>query len=798
MRRKILLTVLTFFILVIILLVSAFFFTQTRYFRDFAKRTTESIVSSTTGQVLTIGNLEGNFFNNIKLSDVSFVVEGENFVTVKEVSLDYSIPHMLDGSLLLSKVVPVDDLTIKGLDVNMVKYTDGTWNFEKIGKREDEEKKDREKETTPPDWSIILSKFLLTEGEIRIDDRESGKLSKYVIPEIDLSVKLIDIYREIDLDLRNADVYATDPELRIEGLSTKAYYSEEKAGIENLTVVLNGSEIKINAAAQGLNENPEFTFDASAVNYELKDIGTISVETRGSGEYRDSKDLRANASIIIPESEILGKKVSGAFKSLSVNGTSVEIGEGYIRSELGEILISGRGDLSRLISKQGTNNFSLDVSLNNVKTNEIFSLLEEKGETAAESFNTGLGATLNASLNAQADWIEFSDLTVKGNIEKIEIKGEDAGDLELNGSVEYSKSSVGLDLSTSLNKVDLALILGNDAYTSSITSELEIKGRLPLEGDFLPNLSAQVKGEISPSSIFDIDIISGDLDVSLENEFLDVRALSVNSDNFTLNAKGNRGDGSGVDFSYDLEVKDMSFLSDMVPNTEFAGTLKAAGDVRGEINSPGVSIDLEASDLSVKEGVGAQYLSLKGSGVIDPDNPEIDAELTVKNAKIDDREIESIGLNALSEDGGIKLSVNIVENDQFKYEIDAILKGLNGREKKIEITDIKLYLEDTKLDNRDSIGITIAPERLIVENFNLYHNESSAVANANINFDGSLDVRVKLNELSLDDITKALGFDNPVQGTISADLSAQGTMEDPRISANIKTQGLGYEEFQNV
>lgn len=798
MRRKILLTVLIFFILVIILLVGALFFTQTQYFRDFARRTAESIVSSTTGQEFRIGGLEGNFFNNIKLTDVSFIVEGESFVTVKEVSLDYSVPQMLDGSLLFSKIIPIYGLEIHGLDVNMVKHKDGTWNFAKIGNTEEkEDKKAQEKESTFPDWSIILKQFLLTEGEIKIEDRESGKLSAFSIPEIDLSVSLIDIFREIELNLKNAEIYATSPELRVEGLSVKAYYSQEKADIEDLTLVLNGSEVKLNASATSLNSSPKFSYEASVIKYELENLGTLSVNTKGSGEYKDKKELKARASVNIPESELLGRKLKGAIENISVNGSSIEIGGGSIQSELGEILISGSGNLSRLITKEGANNFNLNISLNDVKTKEIFSLLKEQRETQPKGLNTELGATLNATINAEANWVELVDMKLKGSVEKLEIKGEEAGDLKLSGLVEYTKTNLGIDLTSSLSKVDLSQILDNNQLASRISSELGIKGRIPLEGDFLPNLSAQVNVNIEPSSIFGIDIKSGDLDISLENEFLDVKMLTINSDEFTITAQGNKADSKGLDLSYDLEVKDMSFISSFVPDTEFAGTMKATGGLRGQITSPEVSIDLEASNLSVKEAVGAESITLKGSGVIDLENPDLEAELTVKNINLNNREIQSVDVKAKSESESIKLSAVIKEKDQFEYEIDTIATGLSKQEKKLEITDLKLFLEDSKLDNRENIEVTIAPERLIVQNFNLYYNNSSVTADANIDYNGSMSVQARLNELSLDDITKALQFKNPIQGIISANLIAQGTMESPRINADIKTQGFVYEEFQN-
>ena len=49
----------------------------------------------------------------------------------------------------------------------------------------------------------------------------------------------------------------------------------------------------------------------------------------------------------------------------------------------------------------------------------------------------------------------------------------------------------------------------------------------------------------------------------------------------------------------------------------------------------------------------------------------------------------------------------------------------------------------------------------------------------------------------MDDITKALEFETPVQGTITANLELQGTMQNPVINANIQSQDLQYQDFDN-
>ncbi len=181
MRKKILISIGIFFIIIILALVGLLFLSQTQYFRNIVRTTAEGIVSSTTAQTFTIGGLEGNFFQNITLSDVSFIVEGENFVSIKEITLDYALIHMLNNTTLFSKVIPVDELLITGLDVNLIKYSDETWNFEKIGNKD--QTKPENQESSPPNWSIILSKFLLTDAQITTDDRAENKVSKYEIPQ---------------------------------------------------------------------------------------------------------------------------------------------------------------------------------------------------------------------------------------------------------------------------------------------------------------------------------------------------------------------------------------------------------------------------------------------------------------------------------------------------------------------------------------------------------------------------------------------------------------------------------------
>lgn len=795
MRKKILISISIFFAVIILLFVGLMFFTQTQYFRNFARSTAESIVSSTTGQTLTIGNLEGNFFNNITLSDVAFVVEGENFVSVKEITIDYAFIQMLNNTNLFNKVIPVDDLLITGLDVNLIKYADGSWNFEKIGSNE--EKQSDDQENTPPPWSIILSKFLLTDAQVTTNDRAENKVAKYEIPEIDLSIELIDIYRAIDLDLKNADFNAPDQNLSISGLSTKLYYSDDKVSIDDLSVLFNEAEITLNADAENLQDKPKFSLDASVKNYTIDNIGTINLEAKGSGEYVSSNDIRANATINIPDSEILKKNISGTLEEITMSGTTINIGGGNFNSDLGQIALAGDINLNRIITKEGNNNFDITLNLENIQTTEIFTLLEAATETASQlPIDTELGAVLNSEINASGSWEEFSDLGVKADIKKFEIQGEQAGDLQLSGTADYTSSNAGLDIDLSLDKVNLGSILADLNYTSEITSRFEIQGQIPLQGNFLQNLNAEIEGSFEPSNILGINITDGSVDVSYENQILDIKSLELNAEKNKLVASGKSPEPLGADFNYEIEIENLNFISGISPDLDLSGNLKASGDVTGSLQNPTISIDGDVLNFSLDESYSAKSIKIDGSGTVSTEDPDLKANLNIDTLTINKKEIREINLDVNSEGTAINADLNIVEDDQFKYEMIASLLDLSSTQKDIEISQLKLQLEDTTLDNRDNILLTLTSNGLVLQNFNLYHNDSSALANANIS-GSNIDGTVKISNLSLDDVTKALEFQTPLQGTINVDVDIEGTKQKPGINASIQTKDLQYNDFQN-
>jgi autotransporter translocation and assembly factor TamB len=797
MRHKILIAAAIVIVIFISVTIAAYFFTQTERFRTLVKNTAERLVSSATGQSFKIGSVEGNFFYNIKLKDVTFEVENESFVSVDELSVTYSIPRMLNTTFLTSKVIPIDGITLSGARVNLIKYGDGTWNFGKIGSKSAKEKeKDKEKKG-PLEWSIIASGLDINDSSLKIDDRESGKVSEYRIDDTELSAKLINITEEIQVDIKNADLEAPSQGLTVKGLKVNAVYTGEKAKISGLEVTLNGAGIKLDAEAGGLRDKPEISYALSVSGYKVEDLGTFSVESEGKGVFRGPKNIDAEINIKIPESELFGKKLSGMLDKITISGTTLDLGEGNIQSELGGLSLTGKGDLARLISGEGKNSFSVRASLKDVKTTEIFSLIEEKTKKKTEAVNTKLGAVLNADLSAEGSWAEFRDMTVNGKIERLDVQGKKAGDLKLTGTASYSPSGVGVDVKTVLKQVDLGTILSKENLHSRINSDLGIKGLIPLEGDVLQKMNAAVKGNVGQSSIFNVNIKKGDIDASYEKERLTVRALTIDGDSFDLRVKGGAAARKGIDLGYEIDVEDLGLVSRFAPGVDLAGKLKASGKIEGEISNPHITIDAEAEDLGVNDVFAAQSLKITGDGSIDLNNPDLRAKISTENARIKDRDIESMEIDAESKGKGIDVTALIRENDKSEYEVAASLTDLGVSEKHIEISKLRLDMDETELENRDRILLTVAPGKLIVDSFNLYYKDSSALADARIFYDGSVEGRLSLKNLSLNDIVQVVNPKADVDGTLSADADVSGTMSEPQFSIKLQTEDLSYKDFKD-
>src|SRR3990172_7861830 len=789
MRSKTIKTIGILFALLILLVIAISLFSQTAYFRNTLRNVIERVVTSSTGQVFTIGKIEGDLIHGLRLKDVSFMIDGEPFVQVEEAYVQYSIPLILDSSMLFNRIIPLKDVSTRGVSINFTEEEEGNWNVEKLVPKEKDKLKEKIKTTLS--WSILIQDSLLNDARITLKDSRKKDILNIEISKMDFSLKMLGLTDKIDVDLKEGDLSINQNLFYIKGLSTNVIYTDDKTQIKELEGDLNGIKIKFDGELDDFIE-PRFKFKAAAYGLDINK-GVLNLEVEDAkGQYKTLNDIQADVKLKLLDSQIMGKKVQGSIEKIKMAGTKLEIQKGVIKTEFGETSFNGNAKLDGILSQEGSNNFDFKITLKDIETSEILTLFEKKKET--KIVDTDLSARINANFDASGRWNEIEDLEAKVKLHNFQLKGNKVGELDLKGLVEASKSNVNLDVISNLSKVNLALILGDEKYRTDINSNLNFKGSIPLSGDVLVNLTANVQGEILQSSGFDLELTGGKIDASYDGQTLDIRSLSLVSPSFKLKANGTRKE-KGMDFNYEAETNNLNFISKFFPEVDLKGSLKSTGRVQGEIKNPRVTFSTTASDFGYKD-IEVKSINLKGDALVNLESPKLQLDGNLKEIKFQGRKIKSIDLQAKNEGKGVRGDLLIVQDARRNYEINLKLADLTSEEKNLEIEKIRLNFKDNVIENKDTINVKLLPNQLIVKSLNLYHKDNFILGNADVVFDGNMNASLELKKVSLNDISEILELKPSLEGITTGNIALQGTLEKPIIKSDIDAKDLGFKEFK--
>lgn len=774
---KVIKTVGILFFLLIILIAAIFVIAQTNYFRNTTKSVVEKLISSAAGQNFAIGKIEGDLIHEIVVKDVSFKIEGEPFVHVDEISAKYSLLSMLDVYAVFSKVVPLKDVSLRGVSVNFILKQNGIWNVNQLG---GEKGKKGEGRNESPTWNFLIKKLLITNAKITVEDKGNKETYRIEIRDMDSSIKMVGIIRKIALDLQKADVRISPQQLDIRGLSAKVLYTGNKVRVKDLSASVNGTSIKFEGEVSNFGE-PEFKINAAAYGLDIRK-SVLNIQARGSGRYKSPQYIETELNVRLLDSQIVGRKVWGSIERIKMLGTEVEVQNGVLKTEFGEVSFSGNANMEQLISRKGINQFQSKLSLRNINLSRI-------PEIVKNQIDFGIA---DGDFNVEGRWKQIKDLEVKVHINQFRQRGK-PGEINLKGVVEATRSNAKFEIVSNLNQVNLSPILNDRKYASSLNSNLRFKGTVPLDGR-LEGLMVTLKGEILPSRISDISLTGGEIDASYSREILAIKSLSLVSDFFKLKAAGEE---NRMDFSYEAEFRNLNLISKFSPGLDFKGSLKAAGRVRGEINNPLTTFSATVSDFGYAKDLQVKSIDLKGDAVINLENPKFQVKGNLKEINFHERKVKSIDLEAINEDKGLRGNFFIIEDPQRSYEIKLKLVDLKSQEKNIRLEKVKLNLANTNLQNRDVMDLTVSPERVVIKSLNLYYESNFIVGDASVDFNGPINADLDLKRIDLADISQVLRLKTPVRGVVSGSVDFQGTLEQPSIKANLGVRGLGFIDFMS-
>jgi autotransporter translocation and assembly factor TamB len=800
MRSKVLKPIGIFLLILALLAAILFFLVQTRYFREFVRVTANSVIDALTDQEFYIGSIEGNFLRGVMLKDVTFKIDGQDFLDIDEIFIDYSLPLMLDSSTLFSKLIPIDRLTAKGLRLNLIYYPDKTWNYEVLEPFKLQEWRD------PTDWNIFIENAKGSDVRIFVNDRIKNEVLEYELNNLDFSLKVLKLIENIEVELDNGDLIARyhdqeNFEINLNEISGKATYSInenlDKVDIKHLSFLLGQADVSLEGTISKF-ENPRFNLKASAAGIDLGEAGTLNLEIKARGLYKDYEEIDATAELKLVDSLLMDTKIGGGVDSIVIKGNNLDFTEGTLKTGFGQATLQGNLYLEEIMEGTGNNSLDINIALDSLQTAEVMKLFQQSEELAVEEIDERYIADVNSDITVKGSWSESEPFSALFDFKDLNIVSGSVGEINLVGPLKLADSKLDYDFDIKFLNANLAPVLEDDIYESDLNSSFKLKGVLGLEGEFPDNFEGSVKAQFEPSSIFDMSLEGGQIDASFANNVLTLRSLVLDSDKIDVNADGTFGSSRTRGINYDIDFKDLSVVSTFARDIQLKGSLNAKGKLSGDIDTPKLSLTATGLDFSYdNDTVKIRRFDFSGDTNFDFSDLKISAAGTLRDTFFNGREIETVKFNTQSAAGGVDGNLSVFETNARKYSMDFKLRDLMEEETSLEIDNININIEKSVLTNKEPVDVKIFRDRLTLRSFNLHHKDNYIVGDADVGFDNTLQAKIELKKIDLLDVSELFNFQFPVKGQVSGVINFGPSLNFPDIDAGILASNVEYMNFKS-
>lgn len=802
MRSKVLIPIGLFLVILSILAGIAVILIQTHYFRQFVTLTTNSIVTSLTAENFKIGSIEGNFLKGISLKNVTFDIDGERFITCDEVYIDYSLPLILDGSMLFSKVVPLHEVRISGFTIHLVHYGGDSWNFTKLGERF------MVKEKKPnPDWNIFIKNGYVENAKMTIYDIQKNQRSVFELPSAEVAVNLIKITDNAEFVIKDA-VFTAVPNINnpdkfyFDNINGKAVYSNKERidvlDVKRAFFSFRGARINATGTMKNL-MNPTFTLSGTIKNIEAGEVGRLGVRVSARGSSERWKRLDASGRLELLDSVILGDSVEGSVRKVNVENSSVKLTGGKLSSPFGKADFEGTLELSEIKSPGKENSADIDLSVDSASASRLLEIFDKtQPDGAPRELKKDLKAAVDSRLNVKTRWKGKEPPAIDVALESFRMSGTETGEITLSGPITLRPDKIEFDLDTSSAKANFANILTDFPNETDFNSKLHVKGstipkRKPPDG-----LHLSVKGDVSQSVIKAFKLDRAALDFSFSPSSLDIRALTLESGRLSAKASGSLGSTAGKGIRYGLKVGDLGALSSLIPGDDLSGSLSAEGYIKGTFEKPRLTASVKGADFASRNHkLTVKKIELSTETNLNPSDLQMSAKGGLSGIEIQGRKFKAADFDAGSQGREVRGAIHVTETADRKYEAEFRASGLDTEEKSIEIPKIKLAFKDSLFENRRPINVALKNNSTSVSSFNLYHKENFILGEMTLGPGDAINAGLKLEKLDLSDVSALLKARFPVKGSVTGDVSVGGTSRKPTIRVAASAKGLEYQEFKS-
>lgn len=744
----------------------ALILTQTAWFRNLVKERIQTIASKQINGELVIGEIEGNFLNDLKLNNVSLSMENETVASFESLQLNYNL------RALLKKEIHVDSVILRTPFVFIKQESDSTLNLQHI-------MVESEKEKTESSSSAFSFKITAPFVSIRNGSVKTSTSSEFIpetISDFNLLVGGNYSSTEILVDLEELNFQTTNPSLTVNEISTLFKKDKKRISVDSLLIKTSGSHFAINGKFESLNRL-EGDLNVNPLNKDEFSIFVPSVKLVSSPLISTKFDVLNDST----KAEI---ELLNGDEKLSLNAAFYQLTKA-LNGE--DIAVPYRANLS----------------ISNVSPEDWIEMAETNSTVNGNIMLSGTNLfDLKSAVNVQADL--KNSVYYGNNFSRFLINGKYLGDsaktnldLETRFGRIYGDAKIG-NLSSKNPEYHLLLTTEN-VNPVSIVPELKgtlINADLQVDGTGISSESANINAKVKlvNSSVYDIGIDSVYLKSNFSKNELKLDTLTAFVPGANLNGSGNFDiDSKELSSELNLSVDSLAFLNHLVEIPANFDSLSTQVKVAGKLEDMEFSGIIYANNF---EGYSVKSSKLESafSGSLIRDS--LSANAITKAFKLETGAVvwDSIEVDAGYTPELISATVSAAWNDTLS--LDLRTRIYPGDTLKIDLPELEIkslfssfYLPDT------TQSIELYNNSVSVNNLHLKNSEQP---DFNLKISGNLamsetdNIQLALENLNIEPFNRFIPAGDSIHGIISTTISVSGTMQNPVMEGNIEVKEPGY------
>jgi|GEM_PF-2577611 len=781
-RKKLFRILIWFLIIFFLLLVALAVFSQTAPFRSIVARIITDQAEKFINGELSIGSIEGNFYNGLTFKDI-IVKDGDLIVlSLKELSLHYSLLP------LLRKQVIVTNLLINELFVAL-QEEEGVWNLERLLITEESENQSLTEEKVESAWEISVTAIELRAINVSIDSRTESDLP---LPSgiNDLFLKMSFDMRPgwMSLQLQDAGFkidWQNEHQININRISLTARMIEENFELREM--ILDSDNFILTASGRSDFNLEDFAAELDLYVQHAVDFAYFYPEIRAESTFRLTADVNGLAELL--ELSLLFREDTGKLE-VEMEMINPPYHETDLEAEYNITILFEEFKPSYWLAEE-----SLFLSINGDIS------LQGKGFDPYEgvfSVETDLRETIIRADEFFENELYLDRFVTVLELDKSDLKGDlvvqlrDFGLLRTNAAIGNIEELTDFQVQGELIGLNLESFDDLDNPSSNLNLRFNIQGEHTTDSPIYAEL------EVLPSRFGDITIETVQLRAMLENEEVTLDTLFCDIGGNLFEATGFFSQERESNADYILHINNLKPLLTYLelPEDMIETEGKLSGHLQGKLDDLILVAELVLNepryeDIYSDKITGSFFVTMKEEFIL------VWLETNAYNILIGEIPLERVTAFGNLHQNRLSISLDARQSEDVTFNLESDI--VMNEEILVALDKLQIKLEDDtwKLSENRAL-INISDETFTFTDFVLKSGEQ------NIDLEGVSSLKDRSNlRFSIDrfDITSlsALIDDIPFSsGNLDLDFQLQGMPDSPEIVSDTRIYNLSWEEVSNL